>query len=272
MPEGPEIARSAAEISAAIATQDVRLIEFAFPHLQPYCAEITGSKVLNVGARGKAMLIQFSCAKTLYSHNQLYGQWAILAPEEPANPKLQIRVAVHTASAVAVLYSASSIEVWPSAQIHKHPYIAKLGVELLATNTTVADVRRVIEAPLFQKRRLTQLLLDQTFLAGLGNYLRSDILFVARINPCAKLYELNATQRQALATAALHLSQQSYTTRGITNDLAIAKNMRDRGASFGSYRHWVFDRAGATCHVCTTTIVREDISGRAVFYCPQCQK
>jgi endonuclease VIII len=272
MPEGPEIARSAAEISAAITAHDVRLIEFAFPHLQPHCTEIMGSKVLSVSARGKAMLIQFSCAKTLYSHNQLYGQWAVLAPKEPANPKLQIRVAIHTASAVAVLYSASSIEVWPSAEVHKHPYIAKLGVELLAANTTIADVRRVIEAPLFQKRRLSQLLLDQAFLAGLGNYLRSDILFVARINPGAKLCELNTTQRQALATAALHLCQQSYATGGITNDLTIAKIMRNNGAGFGSYRHWVFDRAGATCHVCATTIVREDISGRAVFYCPQCQK
>ncbi len=272
MPEGPEIARAAAEISAAITAKQVRLIEFAFPQLQPYSTEITGSKVLDVGARGKAMLIHFSCAKTLYSHNQLYGQWAVLAPEEPVNPKLQIRVAIHTESAVAVLYSASAIEVWRSAQIHTHPYIAKLGVELLAANTTIADVRNMIEAPLFQNRRLSQLLLDQGFLAGLGNYLRSDILFVARINPHAKLNELNSTQRQALATAALHLSQQSYATGGITNDLALANVMRKNGATFGRYRHWVFDRAGAACHACATTIVREVVSGRAIFYCPQCQK
>lgn len=272
MPEGPEIARSAAEIAAAIATKRVLLIEFAYPSLTPFCAQINHSTVSGVGFRGKAMLVHFSCALTMYSHNQLYGQWAILQPQEPANPRLQTRVAIHTASAVAVLYSASDIEVWPSADIHKQRYIAKLGLELLATSTTTADVRRVVAAPQFQNRRVTQLLLDQGFLAGLGNYLRSDIMFVARINPAAKLADLTAVQRETLAVAALEITQQSYATGGITNDLAIAETMRKRGAAFGAYRHWVFDRAGLPCHVCASAVVREDISGRAVFYCPSCQR
>jgi endonuclease VIII len=272
MPEGPEIARAAAEIAGAICQQRVLLIEFAFASLKPFCAQINDSTVRDVRFAGKAMLVEFSCALTMYSHNQLYGQWAILQPQEPANPRLQTRVAIHTAKAVAVLYSASDIEVWPSANIHQQPYIAKLGLELLATATTIADVRRAIAAPQFQNRRVTQLLLDQGFLAGLGNYLRSDIMFVARINPAAKLAELTAEQRDALAVAALTITQQSFTTGGVTNDLVIAETMRKRGATFGAYRHWVFDRAGEPCLVCASTIVREDISGRAVFYCPTCQR
>ncbi len=272
MPEGPEIARSAAQIATAVCGQRVRLIEFAFPNLQPFCRAINDSLVLNVRARGKAMLIQFSSALTLYSHNQLYGQWAILAPQQPVNPRLQTRVAIHTDQAVAVLYSASDIEVWPTAQIHQQPYIAKLGLELLAPSTQLADVRRVVATPAFQNRRVTQLLLHQGFLAGLGNYLRSDILFIARISPSAKLGALSAGQRDALAVAALTITQQSYATGGITNDLALAETMRDNGAPFAQYRHWVFDRAGAPCHGCGTTIVRITVSGRAVFYCPNCQK
>lgn len=272
MPEGPEIARAAAEIATAVTQQRVLLIEFAFASLKPYCAQINGSIVRHVGFRGKAVLIEFSSGLTMYSHNQLYGQWAILQPQEPVNPRLQTRVAIHTAKAVAVLYSASDIDVRPSAEMHQQPYIAKLGLELLAGATTIVDVRRVIAAPQFQNRRVTHLMLDQGFLAGLGNYLRSDIMFVARINPAAKLADLNAVQREALSVAALKIIQQSYATGGITNDLSIAETMRKHGAPFSAYRHWVFDRAGLPCHLCASTIAREDLSGRAVFYCPSCQR
>ncbi len=271
MPEGPEIARSAAEITRALGAQQVLLIEFAFTQLQPFCTQINGSTVRQAAFRGKAMLVEFSCALTMYSHNQLYGQWAILQPNDAVNPKLQTRVAIHTKNAVAVLYSASDIAIWPTAKVSQHPYIAKLGLELLAPATTLADVRRVFAFPQFQNRRVTQLLLNQSFLAGLGNYLRSDILFAARVNPAAKLAELNALQRDALAVAALTMTRQSYATGGITNDLKIAHAMRALGAPFSAYRHWVFDRAGQPCHVCASAIAREDVGGRAVFYCPSCQ-
>ena len=114
-------------------------------------------------------------------------------------------------------------------------------------------------------------LLDQGFLAGVGNYLRSEILFAARIEPNARIGELTPAGRQALARAALNLTRQSYRTGGITNDVAIAKRMQAAGAAFGRYRHWVFDRAGEPCHRCGTLIRRDDVGGRGLYWCMRCQ-
>ncbi len=271
MPEGPEIRRAADVLSAAIAGCKALLVEFAFPHLQVVAKRLTGQHVDSVEARGKAMLTHFASGETIYSHNQLYGEWSVLKPGDLPQPNLQIRLAIHTAKTIAVLYSASEIEVWKKTDIDRHPYIRKLGVELLAPATTTRDVLAQINRPEWARKSLTAALLDQGFLAGIGNYLRSDILFVARIHPSSRIADLSATQRQALARAALKLTRQSYRTAGITNDLALAKQLKDAGLPFSRYRHWVFDRAGEVCHRCGSMIARIDVSGRGLYWCRTCQ-
>ena len=272
MPEGPEIARAANKLAAVLVNKKVLLIEFAFTHLKPFAAAMIGSHINTVQARSKAMLIALDCGLTIYSHNQLYGRWAILAHGQAPQPGLQVRLAIHVDDAVAVLYSASAIEVWPSADIEQQPYLRKLGLELLAANATIDGVLAHITQPKFQGRRAATLLLDQSFLAGIGNYLRSDILYAARIHPDARMRDLTAMQTSALAHHALAMTQQSFATNGITNDLTIVKKLKNRGLKFGQYRHWVFDRAGEPCHVCGVAIARLDLSGRAVFWCVECQR
>jgi endonuclease VIII len=275
MPEGPEIKRSADVLATALSGKCAHLVEFAFPHLATHAAGMRGQIISAVEPRGKAMLTQFDHGVTIYSHNQLYGQWRVLKHDQAPQPGLQIRMAIHTDDAVAVLYSASDISVWPSAKIEEHPYIAKLGVELLgaslSVSTKLADVMAQINAARFARKSLAALLLDQGFLAGIGNYLRSEILFVARIHPRARLAELAAAQRLQLAEAALNLTRQSYRTGGITNDVAIAQKLKSQGVPYGRYRHWVFDREGEKCHICGDVIERIDMTGRGLYCCMRCQ-
>lgn len=271
MPEGPEIKRAADKLAAVIQNEPALLVEFAFPHLQQQAGMLTGQTIRKVESRGKAMLIHFANVQTIYSHNQLYGKWAILEQDERPHPSLQVRIAIHTQRKIAVLYSASEIEVLPTAQFTEHPYIAKLGVELLAEATTQMDVLTQINQPRFARKNLAAILLDQTFLAGIGNYLRSEILFVARIYPESRIAELTPAQRLVLAQAAINVIRQSYRTAGITNSLVIAKRLKAAGKLFGQYRHWVFDREGGDCYRCQSQIVRANFSGRGLYWCPHCQ-
>lgn len=272
MPEGPEIRRSADILSAILAGRHALLVEFAYPHLNAAAKRLTGRHIEAIEPRGKAMLTHFSNGETIYSHNQLYGEWCVLSRGEAPQPKLQIRLAIHTENAVAVLYSASDIEVWQTAKIHSHPYIRKLGVELLAASTRLADVLAQIEKPAWARKSLAAALLDQGFLAGIGNYLRSEILFAACIHPSARIADLSAAQRLSLAKAALALTRQSYRTAGITNDTGVARRLKASGLPFARYRHWVFDRANESCHRCASIISRIDVSGRGLYWCPSCQQ
>ncbi len=271
MPEGPEIRRSTDALDKVLRGKAVEGLSFGQSHLKRKAKQFIGQKIASVQPRGKAVITQFSEGFSIYSHNQLYGEWAVFKRgTEPATHK-QRRLVIETTDHVAVLYSASDIEILRSEAVHRHPYVAKLGVELLDAQTKLATVKATLNVARWQKKSLAQILLDQGFLAGVGNYLRSEILYAARIHPEARIVELSPAQTDALAVAALKITRQAYRLAGITNDPARVKKLKQQGMSFDRYRHWVFDREGEPCWTCDTIIERRMLAGRQLHWCVRCQ-
>ncbi len=272
MPEGPEIQLAADAVAAAIVGRPTTAVFFAFDVLKKYEELLTGVVVTAVQARGKAMLTRFANGWNIYSHNQLYGQWIVRDAHNFPDTNRQLRLAIHNEANSALLYSASDIAVLPDGELDSHPFLSKLGPNLLDEWVTVPQVAARFVTGEFARRRLTSLLLDQGFLAGLGNYLRSEVLFVARVHPSLRPVDCTAEQIEALAAAAVALTRQSYQTRGITNDLALAEKLKAAGHSYRDYRFWVFDRDGRSCYNCGTPISKDTIGGRRLYYCPICQE
>lgn len=271
MPEGPEIKRAADRIARAIVHQVLSEVFFAFDDLKGYEATLAQQQVVAVTPKGKALLIRFSEGLTIYSHNQLYGKWMICPLRQYPATQRQLRLGLHTFTTSALLYSASEIAVLEPDEIATHPFLVRLGPDVLDESTTVQQVRDRILAVQFRRRRLAGLLLDQHCLGGLGNYLRSEVLFVAQIHPTLRPVDCCDKQLNALATAAIELSHQSYCTHGITTDLAIAQALKQSGYRRLQYRHWVFNREGQTCFRCGTVIVKAHLAGRRLYFCPACQ-
>lgn len=271
MPEGPEIRRAADKIQRAIAGEVASDVFFAFDRLKPYEDELVGRTVTAVEPYGKALVTTFDNGLAVYSHNQLYGIWVICKPNSIPATRRQLRFAVQTSRRWALLYSASDIEVLSAESVSAHPYIVKLGPDTLDATITATEVEaRTLSAP-FRRRQFASLLLDQGFLGGIGNYLRTEILYVARIHPAQRPVDCNSQQILAFAEAALALPQQSYRHNGITNDLALATHLKQTGYRRRDYRHWAFGRQGKPCHRCGATIVKIMIGGRRCYVCPQCQ-
>lgn len=271
MPEGPEIRRAADKIHRALAGNQAQDVFFAFDHLKPYEDDLVGSTITQVTPYGKALVTAFDNGLGVYSHNQLYGRWVICKPQAVPATGRQLRFAIHTELKWALLYSASDIEVLALDQVPQHPYIAKLGPDTLDTTVTPEQVATRALDVAFRRRRWAGLLLDQGFLGGIGNYLRSEILYVAGIHPNQRPMDCHPTQIDAFARAALALPQQSYRHRGITNDLALAAHLKAEGQRRQDYRHWVFGRQGQPCHRCGTAIEKLILSGRRCYVCPGCQ-
>jgi len=271
MPEGPEIKRAADQIAKAIALQPVTELFFAFDHLKPYAKTLVGQRVLSVKPRGKALVIRFESPLNIYSHNQLYGIWMIRKPHDYPTTNRQLRLAIHNAKKSALLYSASDIAVFSDEELLYHPFLSKLGPDLLDEETTVEMVLARFADRRFQRRQLVSLLLDQQFLCGLGNYLRSEVLFVAGVHPSLRPGDCTAEQVLKLAQAAIALTRQSYETGGITNELTRVATLKQQGYKRYEYRHFVFGREGKPCFTCGTPILKEMLGGRRLYYCPQCQ-
>ena len=272
MPEGPEIKRAADELSEAMTGKRINTIFFAFDALKKYEAKMQGAKIIQISSRGKAILTQLDNGLTIYSHNQLYGRWQVLSNGAYPQSTRQLRLAIHTDSQMALLYSASDITVLDQQALEAHPYLIKLGPELLDPKMTLDAIKTHFAEKCFQQRGLLGLLQDQHFISGMGNYLCCEALHLSKIWPEKRLTDLTVMQRNTLAENCLMLTRQSYKIAGVTNDIEQTKRLQEEGVTFEDSRFMVYRRAGEPCYDCGTTIVKGKFCGRMGYVCPDCQR
>ena len=271
MPEGPEIRRARDELAGILEDQPVHKVFFAFDRLQAYQAELVQQRIVSVEARGKAMLIHFDNGYTIYSHNQLYGRWYVATDNKCPDIKRQLRLSIHVDTGSAFLYSATDILVVQTQQLATHPYLRKLGLELLSPDITESMVQERLIEYRRSRRCLMSLLQDQSVLSGMGNYLCCEVLHAVGLHPENRLCDLDDTQLQMLAHYCLALTVQSYETGGITNTLTRAEQMKTQGFEFEDYRFLVYRREGEACYRCGGEIVKRTFCGRMGYCCLGCQ-
>lgn len=269
MPEGPEIRRAADRLSEAVVGQPLRRAHFAFPALKRYEKALVGRRIEAITPHGKALLTRFDDGHTLYSHNQLYGVWKVAEPGARSDGARSLRVALETETRAILLFSASDVAMWRSDELHRHPFLSKLGPDVLDPTLDATQVAARFDDARFAGRALAVLLLDQAFLAGMGNYLRSEVLFEARLAPSLRPRDLDAFARARLAEALLAVPRRSYRTRGIEPASGMKGDYLTDTP--GGFRFLVFDREGLPCPSCGRKIVRREMAGRRLYFCARCQ-
>ncbi|WP_271912269.1 endonuclease VIII [Vreelandella alkaliphila] len=271
MPEGPEIRRAADKIEKQIGGKHLDDVWFAFPELAVQADSLIGQRVQAVDTWGKAMLIRFADHRVLYSHNQLYGVWKLHSESRPPSTKRSLRVRLVAEGKVASLYSASDISLWHESELSHHPFLSRLGPDLLSQNVSADDVKQRLTDPAFMRRSLGALLLDQGLVAGLGNYLRSEILFLSNVHPKKRPCDLTENQLDLLATMIVETTRQAYLEAGVTNREGWIKQAIASGEPRRQWRFSVFERAGLSCHRCGSVIERIMVGSRRLYLCPTCQ-
>lgn len=271
MPEGPEIRREADRIQRVLVGRPLRAVTFGLPRLVRHADGLAGASVRAVQTLGKAMLTHFDNGQSMYSHNQLYGLWRVCERDKEPKTNRSLRVGLHTDTHSALLYSASDIDIFPTDQVAEHPFIRKLGLDVLDASLDWRTVAERLLDDRYQRRAVASLYLDQGFLAGVGNYLRSEILFLAAVHPTMKPAQLSRGNVGSLARATLTLCQRAYVTRGLTNPPRRVQRLKAEGLGFEAYRFAVFGRDGLPCFNCGAKIERVTFNSRRLYFCPGCQ-
>ncbi|MFO8046075.1 MAG: endonuclease VIII [Halomonas sp.] len=271
MPEGPETRRAADRVHEQLAGRRLEQVWFYFPELAQEAASLIGREVSAVDSWGKALLTRFDDGRVLYSHNQLYGVWKLHDAEREPDTGRSLRVRLVAEGRAASLYSASDVSLWEAHRLGEHPFLSRLGPDLLTHGVTVGQAMSRLQDARFRRRGLGGLLLDQALFAGIGNYLRSEILFFAGLHYQARPVDLEEGALAQLAGAILEVTRQAYDQSGVTNRPDWAEADRRRGASRRRWRFAVFERDGLPCHICHTLIQRYSVASRRLYVCPRCQ-
>ncbi len=271
MPEGPEIRRAADRVHEQLTGRRLDHAWFAFPELAREADSLAGRRVTAVDSWGKALLIHFDDGRVLYSHNQLYGVWKLHDTDREPDTGRSLRVRLAAAGRAASLYSASDVSLWEESCLEEHPFLARLGPDLLTHGVTVEQGMARLVEPHFRRRGLGGLLLDQSLFAGIGNYLRSEILFFAGLHHKARPMDLDEGALERLSRRILEVTRQAYDQAGVTNRPEWIAADRARAATRRRWRFAVFERDGLPCHACGTAVERVMVASRRLYACPRCQ-
>lgn len=116
--------------------------------------------------------------------------------------------------------------------------------------------------------KLADLLLDQTFVAGIGNKYKSEILFLQKLWPFKPANSLSLSKQQRLLKSIRAVLKAGYLNAGRTRP-----QQEGEPSNKWDFIHWVFRRAGRPCWICGTEIVMDmKSSSRVTFWCSRCQK
>ena len=271
MPEGPEVHRAARRIGKALEGRTLTQVGFGFERLLPWERHLEGATTTRVEARGKGFLLHFDVGVALYVHLQLYGRWYVKKAGSWPRTNRSLRAELHTDTHMALLYSASDVAILDPESQANHRYLCKLGPDPLDGVVTEDDIRARVADPAFARRQLGGLLLDQGFVAGMGNYLRSEVLFDAGLAPRRCPRDLDAAEAEALSQALWTLPRRSLKTGGVTAPPEVVDRGKNAGEPRRQWRHLVFARAGRPCPRCGAAIEKLVVSGRRLYACDHCQ-
>lgn len=208
--------------------------------------------------------MRFDNGQTLHSHLRMDGSWRVgRAGQRPRGRDFEIRALVGNSEWLAAGFRVHDLKLVPTAE--EDSVVGHLGPDLLSADYDQDEaLRRFAAQP---DRPIAEALLDQRLAAGIGNVYKSELLFLHKTSPYARVAD--ATELPAILTDAARL------LRGNLGDY----NRSTTGWRQPGQQYWVYGRGGKACRNCRSEIQRDEGIGtvggspeeRITFFCPRCQ-
>jgi formamidopyrimidine-DNA glycosylase len=265
MPELPEVETIARTLRPQLVGQSILEADLrwartlAVPSLRKFREQIRGQKVLEVSRRAKFLNLQLSDFN-LFVHLRMSGDLFIKGKLDAPEKHDRLRLLLSNETVLVFNDTRKFGRVWLTDD--PDSVIGDLGPEPLSGAFTPAWLYENLQR---RHRQLKPLLLDQSFLAGLGNIYTDESLHAARLHPQAAS---DSVKREA--AERLHDAIRATLAEGIRRNGASIDWVY-RGGEFQNYFR-AYDREGEPCPVCGTKIVKLTVGQRGTHICPKCQK
>ena len=228
---------------------------------------IRGCAIRNITRRGKYIVFHLSGDLTLLIHLRMTGRLNWTAKGEAVNKHEHVILEVERENELRL----QDTRKFGRIVLTDAPgtILDKLGPEPLDLDLSQDRLLEMLRA---RKRRIKPLLLDQTFLAGLGNIYVDEALWEARLHPQRLSHSLSRKESGALHKAIPHVLQKGLSNLGTS--LGNGKgNFYSMGNGPGRNADAlnVFRRTGSACPRCGSIIIRIVVAQRSTHICPKCQ-
>jgi DNA-formamidopyrimidine glycosylase len=281
MSEGPEIYRLAGNLHEEFAGSRIVAVESRLKKAQAWLDEhpglIDGKEIRRIYSKGKNLLWELEDDIYFHIHLLMFGKIKTYSLRHRVEWERTTRALIVSTSRQAVLINVQVLNIGQGDPLHDIESLRELGPDIAVLPFDTALFMERLNEPGNRDKEIGPVLLDQRVAAGIGNYLKSDILFECRINPWATVAALSPEEQACLARTIPDVAQRTLRNRGQTvSDEVMSRIMSDPDIPNPNWwhKHWVFRHTNRPCKICGTPIRQRrqgEGKGRVTFYCPNCQ-
>lgn len=230
----------------------------AAPAPKEFKSRISGQKIRDVRRRGKYVLIDLS-RDTMLVHLRMTGDLLVETNHHSDANHHRLILDLEDDTRLSFVDARKFGRVW----LAEDPasVLNKLGPEPLDPAFTPQKFHKLLQA---RRRQIKPLLLDQTFMAGLGNIYTDEALHLAKIHPLSISNTLAFSQAKQLLNSIRQVLNDGIRRNGTSIDWVY------RGGDFQNYLR-VYQRSGKPCPECGESITRIVVGQRGTHFCPNCQ-
>lgn len=266
MPELPEVETIKRALEKVV--KDKKIIEVIInnpkvikePNPQDFIKGLKGATIKGVLRKGKLLILELSNGKSLAIHLKLTGQ--LIYPGDAKLSRVSFKLSDNKFLDFRdqrLLGELRLVDNWQSLK-----FIQGLGPEPFEISE-----EKFKEMLSIKKTKIKSLLMDQTFICGIGNLYAAEALFRARIHPERQAASLSDKEKEHLFKEIKDTLSEAIKYKGSSVDQYV--QLSGEPGDYVKY-HKVYGREGKPCLVCKTPIKRIDLGGRGTYFCPKCQK
>ena len=281
MPELPEVETIVTDLRPQLAGRRIESVQLTrdpairgrlvrYPNATTFIRRLRGRTIRSVERRGKYLVMPLdNDGERLVVHLGMTGHLRVWEPEETAVKHTHFRALLD--SGLELRYDdprqfGQLLLGTQEALIAGRAFPAKLGPEPIHGDLTEAEFDRIVKS---RRRPIKSALLDQSFLAGVGNIYADEACFRAGIRPSRWTHRLTGRERRALYSSIQEVLENSIAARG-SSIINYVDAFGLRGTN--QEKLLVYGRSGEPCIKCGTPLQGTRLAGRGTVYCRKCQR
>lgn len=233
-----------------------------------FVEQATGKEILDIRRRGKYLLLDLSEQLTLIVHLRMTGKFIFCKAQDEVMKHTHVIFELDDGHHLRFVDQRQfgKVLLVPNEALHQVSGLSTLGPEPLEDEFTLEWFKHTMAK---KSTKIKGLLLDQTFLAGLGNIYVDEALFRAKVHPERPANSLKAREVTRLYQAVRDVLQEGIEYRGTS-----FKDYVDGEGKTGGFQNHLkaYGRENQPCEECGTLMMRKKVAGRSSVYCPRCQR
>lgn len=274
MPELPEVETIRRQLEKEIKGKKIIDVEIKVPKLVKaplltFKKAAAGSNIINFRRRAKLIIFDLSNSYSFLIHLKLTGQ--LITKNKEDKPEKYTHVIFYFSDDTKLFFNDlrkfGYIKLIETKKLDKELEKEKFGPEPLSKEFTLELFKELLNKKKVSK--IKPLLMDQTFIAGVGNLYAAEVCFYAGVRPTRPAGLIKQEETKKLYDGIKKILKEAIKRQGSSVDTYV-----DIHGKKGGYIPFlkVYGRKGEKCFRCGTKIQMVNLAGRGTYFCPKCQK